>query len=62
MKLPEMVYKPRVTVTRASHVVIGIRDLQTRILMRISEAGFQSPTNALLTPLRCCVLSLGGQL
>jgi hypothetical protein len=33
MKLLEMVYKPRFTVTRASHVVIQIRDLQARILM-----------------------------
>jgi len=28
MKLPEMVYKPAFAVTRASHVVIRVRDLQ----------------------------------
>ena len=33
MKLLEMVCKPRFAVTRTSHVVIWVRDLQARVLM-----------------------------
>ncbi len=59
MKLPEMVYKPRFAVTRASHVVFRVRDCKPAFSCCVSEAGFQSPTNALVRPLRSCVLSLG---
>ena len=40
MKLPEMVYKPPFAVTRASHVVIRVRDLQASRAFYVDLLGF----------------------
>jgi catechol 2,3-dioxygenase len=40
MKLPEMVYKPAFAVTRASHVVIRVRDLQASRAFYVDLLGF----------------------
>jgi hypothetical protein len=40
MKLPEVVYKPRFAITRASHVVIRVRDLQASRAFYVDLLGF----------------------
>ena len=40
MKLPEVVYKPRFAITRASHVVIRVRDLQASRAFYVDILGF----------------------
>ena len=40
MNLPEVVYKPRFAITRASHVVVWVRDLQASRAFYVDLLGF----------------------